>query len=801
MSQQLEPGETTYTVNRIKEILNKELYNAYDDDQAENGIPVEFYVERSEINTHYAIHDIKAAQLKAATKRCREYCDVISSVPPAEQLASLDHAYSKLIECNFQPRGLDTVIDRTCRRLTRLPVIPPAFGNRCTDENISKLDENYFIHGSQRKWDNLEVVRYVDTNVIRLALQIELADGWWVGIFRLFVNTISSLLTAALKLQSSVDPAHAFILQAFLWTSWQRAVILLFSVTLEAQIRIGYDSERNRHLSVDIVPSILKELRTGPDRPEIPGYMCKWAFEFLRSDRAAVALDFRAFLERYRDVFGHLPPRCVMSAGGRTLQCEGSSPHTCMRFKGMKIEDQSAHTSSCSGAGQCRKLFWNEQSYRGQSGARAVNINDCDHDQLNYCIASGSTMTISHVWSHGQGGRPEIPEQHGTGLNSCLHERYAKIARHFGCDSYWMDTPCIPQDHQLRREAIENINSVFATSKLTLVCDKDLMQIDVSNRTTKLSESLLSVLLVCDWNMRAWTFLEANRGRNGIHLLCKDDQVVPLKEVLDDVSRNGNLTVATLLLTAQHLMPAQGIPKGGTPSEALNDRARGFVSIHEASCLLSHRHASRENDEVIIWSLLCREDVKETAADLWRSMIGRVIPTGYLMSNHPRIGYEVGGHKGLGWAPRRPDMPDDSNSSGKRGKVFFADDGSNSAFGRVMSGGFRAKWLVYEFGTDLRLCSILLKALWALSWAQFRTNYELRRIATKFLANYRWGALLQAGKDPSVDVPVQYRGDSDGTLVAVIGSNDKEEWHWLHVYEWKVSISLPAFRRKEILLI
>ena len=39
-------------------------------------------------------------------------------------------------------------------------------------------------------------------------------------------------------------------------------------------------------------------------------------------------------------------------------------------------------------------------------------------------------MALSHVWSHGQGGRPE------DGINLCLQERYCRLAGHFNCDSY-----------------------------------------------------------------------------------------------------------------------------------------------------------------------------------------------------------------------------------------------------------------------------------------------------------------------------------------------------------------------------
>ncbi len=97
----------------------------------------------------------------------------------------------------------------------------------------------------------------------------------------------------------------------------------------------------------------------------------------------------------------------------------------------MKITDQSAHDESCSR--HCKRLFWNETSYRSVAGARAVKlVDDPPQGELTYCEASGETLAVSHVWSHGQGGRPEL----GHGFNHCLHRRYIAIAQSLGCSSY-----------------------------------------------------------------------------------------------------------------------------------------------------------------------------------------------------------------------------------------------------------------------------------------------------------------------------------------------------------------------------
>ena len=72
------------------------------------------------------------------------------------------------------------------------------------------------------------------------------------------------------------------------------------------------------------------------------------------------------------------------------------------------------------------------------------------------------------------------------------------------CDSYWMDTPCIPTDHVLRREAIRNFNQIFAQSKATLICDRDLIEIEIDgNISVELRELILVTVMICDWNTRA----------------------------------------------------------------------------------------------------------------------------------------------------------------------------------------------------------------------------------------------------------------------------------------------------------
>ena len=117
-------------------------------------------------------------------------------------------------------------------------------------------------------------------------------------------------------------------------------------------------------------------------------------------------------------------------------------------------------------------------------------------------------------------------------------------------------------------------------------------------------------VLVCDWNVRAWTLLEAIRGRRSIYLLCKYNKVLSLRETLEIVHREGSISLSILFLTAQHLLPPPDKDLNETfPSKLYFDmKSKGFVSIEEAGSLLSWRQASRPGDDIVIWSLLVGDE-------------------------------------------------------------------------------------------------------------------------------------------------------------------------------------------------
>ena len=179
--------------------------------------------------------------------------------------------------------------------------------------------------------------------------------------------------------------------------------------------------------------------------------MCSRAFRLMRSSRTCMGLDFRRFHERFSTSHQDLPARCLFESD---KPCDGVHPLSCGRFqdKRLVMDEQSQHDSDCTS--QCKKLKWNEASYKAIRGPTAVALQSRP-EKIQYTEASESTLAISHVWSHDQGSRP------GIGINECLYQRYLAIAREHQCNSYWIDSLCIPESRDLRMEAIGFINRIF----------------------------------------------------------------------------------------------------------------------------------------------------------------------------------------------------------------------------------------------------------------------------------------------------------------------------------------------------
>jgi hypothetical protein len=537
------------------------------------------------------------------------------------------------------------------------------------------------------------------------------------------------------------------------------------------------------------------------DAPLKSKYLCNWAYSLLRDGHSSIAFDMRLFHKRFNDIFGERRGRCL--SGGES--CSGRSPKSCQRFEGgnLKNVDQSMHSWPC--VGGCKRLIWDKSSYLRASGGRAVSIEDTTDTYLRYKDTSSLTMAVSHVWSHGQGGRPDGEK---AGFNICLHERYCRIAKHFGCDSYWMDTPCIPEDHELRKESIANINSVFASSWATLVCDKDLMSInvslllknknDISQSTVELQESIIAILLVSDWNGRSWTLLESLRGRQQIYLLFKGENVIELKSIVDSVCRYGHIDIAILFLQGYHMLPSVKLEVYLYPSGQLEESMNGgFVSKELAASMLSRRYASRKDDEVVIWSLLTSEKASYTVKEWWKSRaesFNMFLPTNYLVSSVPR----VQGIDGLGWAPSKTGihlLPSELER-----KIFYPNAGGSAEKVRIREDGIHGLWGIYTWRTDQvnktkvdgRLKSLLDEKAQNL-YKHFAFLHPLQ--------NMTYSRSPDTGIAMAEPPKASRHPDCDGWLFITCGSHDGERWEWIGVVQCPAYYDMPKFSIEMIWLV
>ncbi|KAF7115485.1 hypothetical protein CNMCM5793_002443 [Aspergillus hiratsukae] len=815
---------------QVSAILDRDIYHPTE--TGSGSLPIELrFMRFGEIGEAGKYELLSMAKTKA---RIAQWCqNAFALLDPQNRdlgshLERLDAMFSTLVTCSFQihKRKLakDDIVGKACVLLARLPSHPPELSFQYESKNGKSDPDSPWpveyscasptvageIKGPRDRytWTNLRVLSRPSTNVVRIALYLVMEPSAAFTLTSDYSDTIVSILNTVTDFcQSSATKADArswFILQAFLWAAWQQTVMLQMWYDATRQLNVGYSFERHNHLISREIPSVM------PGREIVersrPTYMCKWAFELLRSDLSSVTQDFRRLFEIYELHFGDREPRCNLADGRcRPRLCDGKAPGNCQRFVSEGVQIQAAHDFECPGSA-CGSLIWDEQSYRSIKGARAVCLEATDEQYIRYRPVTSETMAVSHVWSHGQGGRPE------TGFNKCLHRRYTALARCFDCTSYWMDTPCIPTNDELRDEAIGQINSNFINSKITLLVDRDLMEIDIHPLTLQAEEAILATLVVCDWNVRAWTLLEGMRGRLKLHILCKDNRVIALVDVLSDVLSKSSLALVSPCLAIQHYTPTQN-----QHSQFLEEEP---VTTEQATCLLNHRHATKDRDVTMIWSLVCGSNkVVKTAADFWRSTVGQPLATGFLVSSAPRIK-----GRGLSWAPSRPNLlpPTAGTPDGKQYPAF---DGQNSVAGRIVAEGFRAEWLICPIRRSKALPMWFSLYTYADANSGFDAYYKiyngganskmdlrsllkLRSVIAPLLKQYRWvGLLLPALRErlssgaASPPQPFLYQGEAKGPLLVVVASNKEDEWEWQFVHEWDITFQLPEFSLEELLIV
>ncbi|KAI4235972.1 MAG: hypothetical protein LQ349_002831 [Xanthoria aureola] len=312
------------------------------------------------------------------------------------------------------------------------------------------------------------------------------------------------------------------------------------------------------------------------------------------------------------------------------------------------------------------------------------------------------------------------------------------------------------------------INTVFQDSKITLICDRDLMAIDIPNAADlERWETIISTLLVCDWNIRAWTLLEAVKGKRQLYILTKSNHAVHFLDGVSLLVRAGPLDLVVSLSAVDHLLPS---PTSNTQS---------ITSFEEVGHVLSHRHASREGDDIAIWSLLSTGRYLAEMPELLRHV--QVIKTGFLISSSPRCTAE-----GFGWAPQTPRLrtikgtvypiQPDYYESHYPVNIYHSYDGKDSMEGTVTTIGFKACWLVLmlQSKSDLQALASWNDVFGHEMWEHVITLFEDYKSVALLGALEEGGQKRWKGSDQ--------QGQENGSKIVVCASNFADRWQWKGVF-------------------
>jgi hypothetical protein len=126
-----------------------------------------------------------------------------------------------------------------------------------------------FLPGRDNGWKTLLVVKHVSRNVIRIPLRWSILPTALssIALIHDFCEVVTELFEFSLHVPEHLDytPSwKAFLVKVFLWTQWQRCVMLNSWFILNNQIQFGFHSETSSGILVSGMTSGLLQTFDGP---------------------------------------------------------------------------------------------------------------------------------------------------------------------------------------------------------------------------------------------------------------------------------------------------------------------------------------------------------------------------------------------------------------------------------------------------------------------------------------------------------------------------------------------------------
>ena len=205
-------------------------------------------------------------------------------------------------------------------------------------------------------------------------------------------------------------------------------------------------------------------------------------------------------------------------------------------------------------------------------------------------------VAISHVWADGLGSTTE------QGIYWCQAKRLSRLASDAAGlgTAFWVDSLCIPEASEYRKDAIAMMKSVYQNATKVVVVDRSICQQSAQQSIM----SLIYIVAASSWMQRLWTYQEAYLASS--ILLAFSDCLIDFQELIHRASRMAGVP------SAQQLLSGLCEPLISELLDLIPQRqASQRLPINRVLDVMRSRSTSRRSDETIAVSAVLNVDTKK----------------------------------------------------------------------------------------------------------------------------------------------------------------------------------------------